>query len=98
MVDALEFARVFVMVMQTDMTVRVRYAECDPQNVVHHASYPVWLEMARTELLREQGVVYRELEASGVMFVVARLSVRYRRPARYDDTLTVRVIASLARG
>ncbi len=75
----------------TTITVRVRYAECDPMGVAHHSAYPVWMEIARTELLREQGFAYRELEERGILFVVARLNVRYRRPARYDDELTLHV-------
>ena len=71
--------------------VRVRYCECDPMGVAHHSVFPVWFEMARTELLRRTGASYRDVEASGVYLVVARLNVRYRRPARYDDELTVRV-------
>ena len=43
--------------------IRVRYAECDPMQIAHHASYPVWMEMGRTELLRAQGANYRECEA-----------------------------------
>ena len=74
---------------EVDLEVRVRYSECDPMNVAHHSAFPVWMEMARTELLRRRGVTYRELEAQGVFFVVARLGVRYRRPARYDDVLRV---------
>ena len=70
---------------------RVRYAECDPQNVAHHSAYVIWLEMARTELLRKRGVSYRDLEATGVMFVVVRLNLRYRRPAFYDDVLDIHV-------
>jgi len=58
-------------------------------NVAHHSVYPVWLEVARTELLRQQGGAYRELEASGVFLVVAKMNLRYRRPARYDDLLDV---------
>ncbi len=73
----------------TIIHVRVRYAECDPMNLAHHAAYPVWLEMARTEELRRRGCAYRDLEAAGMYFVVARLSLRYRRPARYDDELTI---------
>ncbi|MEX0654336.1 MAG: thioesterase family protein [Phycisphaeraceae bacterium] len=80
-------------VTQTTIAVRVRYAECDPMNVVHHSVYPIWFELARTELLREQGGVYREMEQAGVFCVVARLNVRYRRPVRYDDELTVHVKA-----
>jgi len=76
-----------------DVTVRVRYSECDPMKVAHHASYPVWMEIARVELLRARGRSYAEMEQRGVFFVVARLSVRYKRPARYDDELTVRCTA-----
>ncbi|WP_428389793.1 acyl-CoA thioesterase [Mucisphaera sp.] len=75
----------------TVVKLRVRYNECDPMGVAHHASYPVWLEIARTELLREQGGAYRELEDSGVLFVVARMNLRYRKPARYDDELAIAV-------
>ena len=77
----------------TEMTVavRVRYAECDPMSVAHHSVYPVWLELARTELLRRNGFAYRDLEARGVLFVVARLNLRYHKPARYDDLLAIRV-------
>lgn len=74
-----------------DLEVRVRYNECDPMGVAHHSAYPVWMEIARTEMLRRKGLSYRACEERGVFFVVARLSVRYRRPARYDDTLTIRV-------
>lgn len=58
-------------------------------NVAHHSVYPVWFEMARTELLRQQGGVYRDMEAEGIFLVVAKLNIRYRRPALYDDELTV---------
>lgn len=69
--------------------IRVRYAECDPMGVAHHTAYPVWLEMGRTELLRQHGVTYRELEEQGFLLVVVSLTVRYRRPAKYDDVLTL---------
>ena len=76
----------------------MRYAECDPQNVVHHSVYPVWFELARTELLRAQGEVYRDLDAQGICFVVARLAVRYKLPARYDDLLKIDVRTLPSRG
>ena len=66
---------------------RVRYPECDPMGIAHHAAYPVWFEIGRTEMLRADGGNYRELEAAGVFLAVIRLEVRYRRPARYDDVL-----------
>lgn len=69
---------------------RVRYCECDPMGVVHHASYVPWLEIGRTELLRDGRTTYAQLEASGVLLAVVRLEVRYRRPARYDDLIEIR--------
>ncbi len=85
-------------VLSTTVSVRVRYPECDPMGVAHHAAYPVWLEIARTELLREQGEAYRALEAAGVFFVVARLSLRYRQPAHYDDQLSIDVTCGRSAG
>lgn len=73
--------------------VQVRYAECDPMNVAHHASYAPWLEMGRTELLREGGVSYAALEKAGVFLVVTKLEVKYRRPIQYDDVIEVRTRA-----
>lgn len=73
------------------LPLRVRYVECDPMNVAHHSVYPVWLEIARTELLRRQGLSYRQLEASGLYIVVVELEIRYRRPAFYDDLICVEV-------
>ncbi len=68
---------------------RVRYRECDPMGVVYHAHYIDYFEAARTEALREMGMSYKELEASGVIMPVVDLAVRYRRPARYDDVLEI---------
>ena len=70
-------------------TRRVRYAECDAMGVLHHARYMHFFEDARIEALRERGCRYRDLEATGVFFVVACLDCRYRRAIRYDDEVTV---------
>jgi acyl-CoA thioester hydrolase len=58
--------------------------------VAHHASYAPWLEIGRTELLRTSGLSYAALEAAGVLLVVVRLEIVYRRPIRYDDLIEVR--------
>ena len=84
--------------LQTTIRVRVRYQECDPMNVAHHSVYAVWLEIARTELLRERGVAYADLEKAGVFFVVARMSLRFRRPALYDDELDITAVAEHSAG
>lgn len=69
---------------------RVDYSETDQMGVVYHARYLVWLDVARTELLRATGVSYRELEAGGIRLAVSELAIRYRRAARYDDPIRVR--------
>lgn len=73
-----------------EITLRVRYCECDPMGVAHHSVFPVWFEMGRTELLRETGISYRDLETKGFSIAVVRLSMAIRRPARYDDVLRLR--------
>src|SRR5215207_4619698 len=67
----------------------VRYAETDMMGVVYHGSYLPWLEIGRTELLKNHGLPYRELEAEGFFLPVLEVSVRYLRPAKYDDEVTI---------
>ncbi len=74
-----------------ETTVRVRYAETDRMGLLHHANYIVYFEMARTELLRARGVTYREMEDAGHLLVIVDLDCKYRKPAYYDDLLTIRV-------
>jgi len=72
------------------ITIVPRYCETDQAGVVHHSVYPVWFEMGRTELLRVNGLVYKELEAAGVFFVVAELHIKFRQPAKYDEKLQLK--------
>ena len=80
--------------LSQDTTIRVRYAETDRMGLLHHANYLVYFEQARTELLRSRGVTYKELEDQGFLLVLAKASVRYKNPARYDDELTIRTTVS----
>ena len=73
-----------------DIAVRVRYAETDQMGIVYHSHYVVWFEIGRTEFCRAAGLPYRQLEESGLRIPVTGLQLKYRRPARYDDDLTVR--------
>ncbi len=77
--------------------IRVRYTECDPMGVAHHTAYPVWFEIGRTELLRESGVAYRDLEQQGFLIAVVKLSVQYKQPARYDDLLVLQTCVTEVR-
>ena len=72
------------------ITHRVNYSETDQMGFVYHANYLIWMDMARTEHLRERGVSYRELEEQGTYLTVTDVHVRYRQPARYDDMIRVR--------
>jgi acyl-CoA thioester hydrolase len=75
--------------LQHRSQIEVRYAETDMMGVVYHGSYLPWLEVARTALLAAEGVPYRELEASGFYLPVTEVTLRYLRPARYADVVTV---------
>jgi len=72
--------------------VRVRYAETDQMGVVYHGNYAQYFEMGRVEWLRNMGVSYKWMEANGVMLPVVTLTMNYKKPARYDDLLTVKTI------
>lgn len=69
--------------------VAVRYAETDMMGVVYHGSYLPWFEIGRTTLLKEHGLPYRQLEADGFFLPVLEVNLRYLKPARYDDDLTI---------
>jgi acyl-CoA thioester hydrolase len=73
-----------------ETTIRVRYAETDRMGLLHHANYLVYFEQARVELLRARGLTYRDMEDQGFLLVLTKLEVRYRRPAYFDDLLTIR--------
>ncbi len=72
-----------------DLEIRVRYVECDPMGYLHHARYLEFFELGRTELLRQAGHSYHEMEQQGHFLVVARVQCKFIKPARYDDVLTL---------
>jgi acyl-CoA thioester hydrolase len=82
-------------IQQHTISIVPRYAETDKGGVVHHSVHPVWFEMGRTELLRANGIAYKDLEKAGVFFVVARLNIKYRRPVQYDEKLELETTCSL---
>lgn len=70
--------------------IRVRYGETDQMGVVYHGNYALYFEIARTEALRQIDITYKELEQNGVMMPVVNLNINYKRPAKYDDLLTIK--------
>ena len=67
----------------------VQYYETDRMGIVHHSNYIRWFEEARTDFLRNNGIVYSDLEQSGVMIPVVNVSCRFRTPARYDEWIEI---------
>ena len=70
-------------------TLRVRYGECDPQGVVFNANYLAYFDIGITELFRAAFGSYQAVVDRGVDFMVAEAGLRYRRPAHFDDELTL---------
>ena len=70
---------------------RVRYGECDPQGVVFNAHYLAYFDIGITELFRATFGSYQTMVDRGIDFVVAEAGLRYRRPAHFDDELTLEV-------
>lgn len=54
---------------------------------LHHSIYLQYFEIGRVELLRTLGFSYADLERRGIFFVVVKVDVRYKSPARYDEEL-----------
>ena len=75
----------------SESKIEVRYAETDQMGVVHHAVYPVWYEVARTDYMKKTGMTYAEMEKMGVMTPVVDLGCHYVGSAYYGETITVRV-------
>lgn len=68
----------------------VRYAETDAMGIVHHASYLVYLEEARSAYTRARGRSYADMERDGFFLAVSEVNLQYRRSLRYGQTVTVR--------
>ena len=71
------------------LQVRVRYSETDQMGVVYHGNYLPYFEIGRVEWLRSQGISYKSMEQNGVALPIVNININYKKPARYDDVLTV---------
>lgn len=82
---------------QGAVSIRVIYADTDAMGVVYHTNYIRWFEIGRTELMRDMGVVYAELEKQGYHLPVTELYCHYNSPARYDQVVRVETRISFMR-
>jgi len=70
--------------------IRVRYGETDQMSFVYYGVYAQYYEVGRVELLRSLGLSYKEIEAMGFALPVVNMNIKYKKPAFYDDELTIR--------
>lgn len=76
--------------MYTSKTkLRVRYGETDQMKYAYYGVYAQYFEVGRVELLRSLGVTYKELENLGFVLPVVNYNIDYKKPAFYDDELTI---------
>ena len=71
------------------LEVTVRFAETDAQAIAHHASFVVWLEVARVAYLAEHAGGYLSIQARGIEALTTAVEVRYHRAAYFDDRLRI---------
>jgi acyl-CoA thioester hydrolase len=82
--------------LSCEIQIRVRGADSDANGFLHPAKYLVYFEEGRTELARQIGLSYRDMEDRGQLMVVIRAQVRYHRPALVDDLLLLRTTVARA--
>ena len=78
--------------ISTTSSIEVRYAETDQMGVVHHANYPIYFEQARVDWLKTMGMHYQKMEDKGIMLPLSKLTIDYKKPARFGDILSVKTI------
>jgi acyl-CoA thioester hydrolase len=76
---------------------KIYYHDTDCGGVVYYANYLKYFEEARTEFFSARGVDLRKLADGGIFFVVARVEIDYRSPARYQDLLNIHTSVARAR-
>ena len=75
--------------IHTTHTIRVRYAETDPMKYVYYGNYATYFEVARVELFRTLGMPYDDIEKQGIWLPVSEFSIKYLKPALYDQNLEI---------
>ena len=75
------------------LPIRVYIEDTDAGGIVYYVNYLKYFERARTEFMRTLGVDRAAISDNGWMFVVSKMSLYYRQPARLDDALSVTLVA-----
>ena len=74
----------------SEVHIRVRYAETDQMGYCYYGNYAQYFEVARVEMLRSLGVSYKDMENQGILLPVTDYSIKYLKPAYYDENLTIK--------
>jgi len=79
----------------SETKVRVYYEDTDQMGVVYYGNYARYYEIGRTEMIRDLGFTYREMEKMDIMLPARSLKINYIKPAHYDDLLTIRTFIEI---
>ena len=75
--------------MNHTMDVKIYYEDTDCGGVVYYANYLRYMERARTEYMASRGYSVKKLMDEGTIFMVLRVEIDYKAPARYGDTIEI---------
>jgi acyl-CoA thioester hydrolase len=75
--------------IKAETKIRVRYGETDQMGYAYYGVYAQYYEVGRVETMRKIGYSYKEVEAKGILLPVVHFSINYKKPAYYDDEVTV---------
>jgi acyl-CoA thioester hydrolase len=79
----------------TETKIRVYYQDTDQMGVVYYGNYARFYEIGRTEMIRDLGFTYKQMEEMNIMLPARSLKINFLKPAHYDDLLTVRTIVDI---
>ena len=80
--------------IEDKLQIRPRYGEVDQMGYVYHANYVGYCHQARTELMRKIGIQDSFLEENKVMLPVISFEILYKKPAHYDELLTIKTLVN----
>jgi acyl-CoA thioester hydrolase len=75
--------------IRAETKIRVRYGETDQMGYAYYGVYAQYYEVGRVEAMRKFGFSYKEVEERGILLPVLEYSITYKKPAFYDDEITV---------
>lgn len=75
--------------LKAEITLRVRYGETDRMGYAYYGNYAQYYEVGRVEALRAMGFSYKEIEDKGILLPVVDFAIQYKKPAYYDDEITI---------